>query len=583
MVESNIDYSKEILRQNERILFLLLVLIIITVLFLFVILPRSEKKDFTLFMDDISETREIGKLNKIVRRVDSLFLDIEYPSIGCDEIDRKINNIVQNKIDLVENNYSKKENNYYYFLKYEIYVGDGNIASLILNDRVDNIDLKNVENKKEIYYFSLDKRDSINVNDIFNEEFEEKKKELGINSDSFYIKKDKIIYGDKEIELNEVKDYVKIDVSNSKDYANDTPSKVSTVVNKEYTVNQDVVMYDSDSINRNIIKTITRGTIIKVHSNINNGFSMVFYEDGIGYVVTSNLVEVTKDNVVINTDRVTMYVIENTSVRLYPDKKSDKIGDLKYGDTVTKNGEIGDWIRIDYNGIDGYIKKGSVSSKKTEKNPVEIDVIRREEIDSSKPMVAITFDDGPNNTSTVKILDTLEKYNVKATFFDLGKLMLKYPDVVKREAKLGEVGTHTYNHLNLNQLSEEQLQEELNLSINAYKQVLGVEPKLLRPPYGNANGLVKSYITSMAIINWNVDSLDWKYRNKELILKEIDKYGDLNGKIILMHSIHPATAEAFEELVPKLLDMGYQLVTISEMAKYRNYTLETGTVFYQFK
>ena len=87
----------------------------------------------------------------------------------------------------------------------------------------------------------------------------------------------------------------------------------------------------------------------------------------------------------------------------------------------------------------------------------------------------------------------------------------------------------------------------------------------------------------MAIINWNVDSLDWKYRNKDLTLNEIDKFGNLDGKIILMHSIHNETADAVEVLVPDLLDRGYQVVSISELAYYKGYTLETGTIYYGFK
>ncbi len=161
--------------------------------------------------------------------------------------------------------------------------------------------------------------------------------------------------------------------------------------------------------------------------------------------------------------------------------------------------------------------------------------------------------------------------------------MLRYPDVVKREAAIGEVGTHTYSHKNLNKLTKEQLIAELNKSKEAYKQVLGTYPVLMRPPYGNANNLVKATINDMVIINWDVDSLDWKYRNKDKTLYEIDKYGDLNGKIILMHSIHKETADAVEILIPDLIDRGYQIVTVSQLATYKGYTLKTGTIYYNFK
>ena len=196
--------------------------------------------------------------------------------------------------------------------------------------------------------------------------------------------------------------------------------------------------------------------------------------------------------------------------------------------------------------------------------------------------VALTFDDGPNPVSTPMILDTLEKYKVHATFFDLGNLVVRYPDVVKREALNGEVGTHTYSHKNLNTLSVDAINQELKLSREASKKVLGTEPILLRPPYGNANATVKA-LANMPIINWDVDSLDWKYRNKDLTLNEIYKYGNLDGRIILMHSIYTSTAEAVAILVPDLLDKGYQIVSVSEMATYRGYTLQTGTIYHNFR
>ena len=217
---------------------------------------------------------------------------------------------------------------------------------------------------------------------------------------------------------------------------------------------------------------------------------------------------------------------------------------------------------------------GTASTKTTNSN---------RKIDPKKPMVALTFDDGPNNTATPKILNTLEKYGVVATFFDLGTNISYFPKVVKREEALGcEVASHTYSHKNLNTLSTKQIQKDLNKAIKAYEDVLGHKPALVRPPYGNANATVKKTI-NYPLINWDIDTLDWKSRNATKILKEIHKYSDYDGRIILMHGIYDSTAEAVAKLVPELINKGYQLVTVSEMAQYKGVTLKPGKVYLNFR
>lgn len=186
-------------------------------------------------------------------------------------------------------------------------------------------------------------------------------------------------------------------------------------------------------------------------------------------------------------------------------------------------------------------------------------------IGSSKKMVALTFDDGPNPVNTNAILDTLEKYNAKATFFDLGNLVEKYPTVVKREAALGcEVGSHSYQHDNFTKMTAAQMKEDIRKTEAAFQSVLGKSPSLFRPPYGAYNETTTALIP-MPIALWSVDTLDWKSRNAEAILKEIEAAGNLDGKVILLHGIYSSTAEAVKTLVPALQKEGYELVTVSEL------------------
>ena len=280
----------------------------------------------------------------------------------------------------------------------------------------------------------------------------------------------------------------------------------------------------------------------------------------------------------------TVYATTNVNIRAYDNASCEKKGLLQSDEAITRTG-IGDngWSRVSVNGEDAYIASNYLTIEKPpEKIPVEIPIKNRN-IDSSKPMVALTFDDGPNGTATPKILDTLERYNVVATFFDLGTCMEKYPNITKREEQIGcEVGTHTYSHQNLNKLSAEEIQNDISNASMVYEKTLGHKLYLVRPPYGNANSTVRKNL-KYPLIGWDIDSLDWKFRNKDKILSKINEISNYDGRIILMHSIYDATAEAVEELVPQLLEKGYQLVTVSEMAKYKGIILDTSTVYYNFR
>lgn len=189
---------------------------------------------------------------------------------------------------------------------------------------------------------------------------------------------------------------------------------------------------------------------------------------------------------------------------------------------------------------------------------------------SGERMVALTFDDGPHPTHTAAILDVLEQYGAKATFFDLGSLVERYPDIVRREAALGcEVGSHSYDHKNFNKLSAEAIRADVAATEAAFQAALGHSPASFRPPYGNCNANVKNLIP-LPIYLWSVDTLDWKSRSAEAIMKAVKAEGDLDGKVILMHGIYASSAEATAQLVPYLQEQGYTLVTVSELIQSKH-------------
>ena len=180
-------------------------------------------------------------------------------------------------------------------------------------------------------------------------------------------------------------------------------------------------------------------------------------------------------------------------------------------------------------------------------------------------MVALTFDDGPHPTRTDALLDILEENGAVATFFQVGQNLWKDPDAVRRAEEMGcEIGSHSYRHADLSKLSAEAIAADLQQADEAFIEVLGHAPVLLRPPYGAVNSAVKTS-TGRSIITWSIDTEDWRSRNAEKVIASVQGAGDLNGQVILMHDVHASTIEAAETLVPWLIDQGYQLVTVSEL------------------
>ncbi len=198
-------------------------------------------------------------------------------------------------------------------------------------------------------------------------------------------------------------------------------------------------------------------------------------------------------------------------------------------------------------------------------------------IDPTKPMVALTFDDGPCK-NTNRILDILYSYGAVATFFEVGQNVERYPDIVRRTVELGnEIGSHSYNHPNLQSLGYSAIRNQVNWTNNAFINAIGYAPTLFRPPYGSRNRSVDSAV-GMPMILWSVDTLDWKSRNANSVYN-ITMNNTRDGSIILMHSLYTTTADALEMILPALIERGYQFVTVSELAEYRGYDLSAGNSY----
>ena len=198
------------------------------------------------------------------------------------------------------------------------------------------------------------------------------------------------------------------------------------------------------------------------------------------------------------------------------------------------------------------------------------------DIDPSKPMIALTFDDGPSKY-TPQILDILERYGVRATFCVIGNLVDARKDTVKRASDLGcEIIGHSWDHRDLSRLSPEEIKRELDDTNAAIESATGISSRLYRPPYGAINDKLKNVSAGLGYAL--IDPLDWKNRNADTVYDAVMAGAGDRG-IILSHDLYGSTVDAMERVIPALLARGYQLVTVSELMYYADITLEAGMVY----
>lgn len=190
-----------------------------------------------------------------------------------------------------------------------------------------------------------------------------------------------------------------------------------------------------------------------------------------------------------------------------------------------------------------------------------------------KTRIAFTFDDGPGEY-TDELLDCLEENNAHATFFMLGQNVGSWESTVQRMADIGcEIGSHSWDHPNLYDLSMDSVAKEFSDTDAALEKACGQKASVARAPYGNWSDDIISTV-GKPFFTWSLDSLDWSYKD---VNKDYDEVmnGDLtDGSIILMHDIHEPSVQAAIKMIPELVQKGYKLMTVSELAAAKGVTLQ---------
>lgn len=199
-------------------------------------------------------------------------------------------------------------------------------------------------------------------------------------------------------------------------------------------------------------------------------------------------------------------------------------------------------------------------------------------IDPDKPMVALTFDDGPYRNNTKAIMELFEQYGGRATFFVVGYHLDVYTEATLEAYRRGfQIGNHTLNHPALRQISDAEGMEEI-VGLNRKLNELGIPGDvMLRPPYGEFTQYLQENLT-VPMIGWNVDSADWLTKDAENIYERVvGKVKD--GDIVLLHDLHDATAEAMQRVVPALVEQGFQLVTVEELFRVKGVEPQAGQYY----
>ncbi|MCT4507795.1 MAG: polysaccharide deacetylase family sporulation protein PdaB [Tepidibacter sp.] len=198
-------------------------------------------------------------------------------------------------------------------------------------------------------------------------------------------------------------------------------------------------------------------------------------------------------------------------------------------------------------------------------------------VDTEEKKIAISFDAAWGDTHTKNILDILDKYDVKTTFFLVGFWVDKHPDLVKEISNRGhEIGNHSTTHPKMSMLSKEQIKEELETTSDKIEKIINKRPVVFRPPFGDYNDTLINTASSLNYhtIQWDVDSLDWKEIGVEHVVDRVIK-NTKNGSIVLFHNNAKYVSEYLPLILEKLKSQGYEIVPISELIYKENYSMDS--------
>lgn len=265
-------------------------------------------------------------------------------------------------------------------------------------------------------------------------------------------------------------------------------------------------------------------------------------------------------NGIINGEGTKVYVIkENVMVVYY----YDYVYDYPYTESVN--------LTINYNEVHDYLDF-------THELDAEYQNENGYNYSADKKTVALTFDDGPSSKYNAQFLDVLARNKAHATFFMVGTMMNNCQKCVLDTYNSGnEVGSHTYNHMNIKKNNALDVNDNLKQVDDLFYKITNDHIKYVRPPYGSYSKENLENINNPLIL-WNIDTEDWSHHDVDYIVNSVMENVQ-DGSIILMHELYETSLQALEVLLPRLYAEGYQVVSVSELANMKGKTLESGHAY----
>ena len=265
-------------------------------------------------------------------------------------------------------------------------------------------------------------------------------------------------------------------------------------------------------------------------------------------------------NGIINGEGTKVYVIkENVMVVYY----YDYVYDYPYTESVN--------LTINYNEVHDYLDF-------THELDAEYQNENGYNYSADKKTVALTFDDGPSSKYNAQFLDVLARNKAHATFFMVGTMMNNCQKCVLDTYNSGnEVGSHTYNHMNIKKNNALDVNANLKQVDDLFYKITNDHIKYVRPPYGSYSKENLENVNNPLIL-WNIDTEDWSHHDVDYIVNSVMENVQ-DGSIILMHELYETSLQALEVLLPRLYAEGYQVVSVSELANMKGKTLESGHAY----
>ena len=269
-------------------------------------------------------------------------------------------------------------------------------------------------------------------------------------------------------------------------------------------------------------------------------------------------------NGIINGEGTKVYVIkENVMVVYY----YDYVYDYPYTESVN--------LTINYNEVHDYLDF-------THELDAEYQNENGYNYSADKKTVALTFDDGPSSKYNAQFLDVLARNKAHATFFMVGTMMNNCQKCVLDTYNSGnEVGSHTYNHMNIKKNNALDVNDNLKQVDDLFYKITNDHIKYVRPPYGSYSKENLENINNPLIL-WNIDTEDWRYKDVDRIVNYVmENVSD--GSIILMHELYETSLQALEIILPKLYAAGYQVVSVGELANLQGRTIDAHKAYSAIK